>query len=224
MSPPTSEGSDTLGGVSENGKAEEPAAVTALEAIPEHEVERRLPGYYSRRVGRPNKYPPEVVEQALWEMAAAGSNAARASRQLYDHGITQAYPEAGGLPIPPRTIIDWAHKTYRNRYSEMKVTSVRQLEELVAQRGMDFALTMHEAEAEALRQTLAGLPNATAVEASRVLSDLSKSKQIQVRNALELRGQGAVDQLTQTLDQVLSELKGLGLTREEPVDAEVVDD
>lgn len=190
-------------------------------SIEEQEARQRLPGY-SDAIGRPMKFPALVVEQALWEMAANGNSATRASRALEEAGIVN--PSTGGA-ISPRTIRDWARKIFRNRYHEIVVEGVRELEEIVASKNIDLAIRQGEAEQSALAQTLAGLPHATAVEASQVLRNINQAKTANVDKALQIRGRGHAPSVEQGLKEVVQVLKSLKLVeQDEVVDADVVEE
>jgi hypothetical protein len=197
-----------------------------LTAIPAEEVEARLPGYHDH-VGRPLKYPAEVVEAALYEVAAHGNNVARACEALKDRGITQSYPEDCGRAIPRAVVSDWVRKRFRNRYHEIVSSSTRQLEEVVAQKGIETAIQIGEAEQQALRQTMAGLPDATAVEASQILRNLTQSKAQQIDKAHAVRAFGVAERTSHSLEQLVTGLKSLGLIvgdDDNIHDAEVIED
>jgi hypothetical protein len=191
------------------------------------------PGY-NDHLGRPKKYSDEAIEKALWELAAAGGNANRASQALFDMGITQdeedlARIERGeevqGRPIPSRTLRYWKNTSHRNRYHEIRHTGVRELEERIAEDGIDLASEIMVAEQQALRQTMAGLPHASSAEAAQILRNLSQSKDLQVKQAMAIRGQGQAKKDSETLEQIARELKRMGVpVMEEPVDAEVIDE
>jgi hypothetical protein len=173
------------------------------------------------------KYPPEVVEAALYEVAAHGNNVARACETLKDRGVTQSYPKDCGRAIPRAVVADWVRKRFRNRYHEIVSSSTRQLEEVVAQKGIETAIQIGEAEQEALRQTLAGLPDATAVEASQILRNLTQSKAQQIDKAHAVRAFGVAEQASHSLKELVTGLKSLGLivdNDEDVHDAEVIED
>lgn len=172
------------------------------------------------------KYAPEVVEQALYEIAACGGNVTRAVRNLHDRGITQAYPKDGGAPIPVTVVREWKLKRFRNRYHELVTVQAREREAIVSSRGIDLAIQIAEAEQEAVKQTLAGMSDATAYEASQILRNLTQSKRTQVDQAHAIAEQGQVEKVSQTLDHVVEGLKRLGVLVDDDqvTDAEVVDD
>jgi hypothetical protein len=186
-----------------------------------------LPGYYDG-VGRPLKYPPEVVMAALFEVAGNGGNHAKAARDLAERGITTSYPEPGGNPIARDVLRGWTQKRFRNRFSEIKHTHARELEDMVAGHAIDIALQSHDAEAELLKQTLAGIPNMNGVEASVALRNVTQSKKAQAEMALALRGRGPMDKVAESLGDIGKTLRRLGLVvddeeAEEITEAEVVD-
>lgn len=190
--------------------------------MPAEEVEARLPGYYDH-VGRPLKYPPEVVEAALYEVAAKGNNIARACETLKDRGITQSYPEDCGRAIPRGVVAEWVNKRFRNRYHEIVSTKTRELEEVVARDGIELAIQIGQAERDALKQTMAGMADATAVEASQILRNLTQAKAQQVDKAHAIRGQGIADKASKTLEQIAAGLKQLGLVVDDEEDVHDVE-
>lgn len=172
------------------------------------------------------KYPPEVVEAALYEVAAHGNNVARACEALRERGVTQDYPNPDGRAIPRDVVAQWVKVRFRNRYHEIVATQTRQLQEVVAAKGIDIALQIGEAELQALRQTTAGLSDATAVEASMILRNLGQSKAVQLDKAQQIRSQGVAQEQGHKLDQIIASLKAAGLVVEDEDvhDAEVVEE
>jgi hypothetical protein len=201
------------------------SAPPPLAPIPEEEVAVVLPGYYDH-LGRPLKYPPEVVEATLYEVAAHGGNIARACQALADRGITQAYPSDEGAPLPRSVVSEWVKRRFRNRYHEIVTTGTRELEEVIAQQGVNFALQAAEGQQEALKQTLAGLSDANAIEASQVLRNISQARSGEIDKALALRGRGPADKVSKSLQELTQSLRRLGLVVDDEDDvqeAEVVE-
>lgn len=171
------------------------------------------------------KYPPEVVEAALYEVAACGNNVARACQVLKDRGVTQAYPADNGRALPRDVVAQWVKGRFRNRYHEIVSTQARELQEVVAAKGIDIALQIGEAELQALRQTTAGLSDATAVEASMILRNLGQSKAVQIDKAKQIRDVGIQEKTANSLDEIVKGLRALNLLDDDDVhDAEVVED
>jgi hypothetical protein len=83
---------------------------------------------------------------------------------------------------------DWVRGRFRTRYQEIATKATDELRERIARDTVDLAIDLAAGEKEALRQTLAGLSDLNAVEASMVLRNLSTSKGINLDQEAKLRG------------------------------------
>src|SRR3954470_21036823 len=147
-----------------------------LDATPERQ---RLPpdDPYSKSLPA-LRYAREVIERALYEVAFQAGNTRKAQQAL----------AALGIHVPYRTMHDWVRGRFRNRYQEIATQATDELRERIARDTIDLAA----GEKEALRQTLAGLADLNAVEASMVLRNLSTSKGINLDQEGKLRGRAGV--------------------------------
>lgn len=162
--------------------------------------------------GRPYKYPLETIERCLWETAANGGSAHRAHQVLKSMELTDEDGELVEIP-PARTIRDWVNGPFRNRYQEMLQTSVKEIEELLAQQSTEEALALGYALSEARKQTLAGLANANGVEASTILRNLAQARKMAVDEAGELRRRPFRREQDESLADLARELQQLGIMR-----------
>jgi hypothetical protein len=170
------------------------------------------------------KFPMELVERVLYEVAGNGGNCSATLRAF--QAANEDRIERGEEPVELpslRTIRHWITVSFRNRYHEICADSARQLEEIVAAQGVENAIAMGKAEADALKQTLAGLSNANGVEASQILRNISQAKGTAVQTSQLLRGRPTVITAETPLEQIARELQQLGIV-EVITDAEVVAD
>jgi methionine synthase II (cobalamin-independent) len=176
--------------------------------------------------GRPYKYSPETIERCLYEVAACGGNANRAAQVLQEAELFG--PE--GKPIPARTIRSWVTGPFRNRYQEIVQAKAKALDDIIKDTARANAIRFGEAEQEALKQTLAGLSHANAVEASTVLRNVSQAKKtsVEVTGAIGLRP--LLEQQSEDLMAIAKSLERMQVMKiryegdePEPVDAEVVE-
>ena len=162
-------------------------------------------------------YSEEVVAAALWEIAAAGGNCARALRAL-EQRFEQEVRDGLRLPTD-RTLRNWKTGTYRNRYQELLQGSAKELEELVAQKGIDFALRAQQAKVDALAQVEARMGSLDAVEASLVMRNLAQAEAVGVQQAGQLRNRpGFGERDVRDVDQIAAALARLNVVK--LVDAE----
>lgn len=160
------------------------------------------------------KHPPEVIEKALFEMAACGGSANKAAQSLRDQG----------LEISAHTIREWKRGPFRNRYHEIVSTHQRDLDSIIAAAQTENIVTMLDGEREALKQTMAGIANANGVEASNILRNIAQAKRYAVQNHSEITGRPRQERQSQSLQTIAAALARMGLVEtQEPVDAEVVE-
>lgn len=176
----------------------------------------------------PGRWTAAYIDKVLWEVAAAGGNCRMAHEHLV-RAATEAYEESGTLTEVPseRTVRDWVSRRFRNRYHEVQAMKVAEMDEVIAQDGQRLAIQLAEAEERALKQTLAGLGQANAVEASQILRNLSQSKKSQVDNAVVLRRQATASVDARTVTDLAAALVRAGaavLAEPAVVEAEVVED
>lgn len=188
-----------------------PAAEPAAHASP------GMADYNPAGQGRGRQYPVEVVERALFEMARHGGSARKA----------QAALALEGMHIPEGTMRVWRKSTFRNRYHEIASEKARELEEMIAVQATDLALKLAEAEDRALRVTVAGLSQATGLEASTILRNLSMSKSQQVDKAQGIRGRPNFRPDVRGLTEIVRAIKAVGgvevVEGEAVAEAEVVE-
>ena len=180
------------------------------------EVERQLlPGHLATARSRGHgtfKYPMDLIERCLYEIAAAGGNATGAKRALDQENQHRLERGEEPLSLPPvRTMRYWVTGPFRNRYHEICADQARELEDIIAAQGVENAIAMGEAERSALKQTLAGLANANGLEASNILRNISMAKGTAVQTSQLLRGRPTVIHAETTLDQLARELKQMGV-------------
>lgn len=174
------------------------------------------------------RFDQSMIDKVLWEVAAAGGNC-RIAHERLTRTATEMFDETGEMPDLPteRTVRDWVSRRFRNRYHEIQAAKVAEMDEVIAQDGQRLAVQLAEAEERALKQTLAGLGSANAVEASTILRNLSQSKKMQVDNALALRRQATASVDARTVTDLASALirAGAAVIAEPEIieDAEVVD-
>ena len=170
------------------------------------------------------KFPLELIERILYEVAAQGGNCTAAKRTFDELNEHRAEQGEDKIDLPSvRTIRHWITGPFRNRYHEIVSDSARQLEELVAAQGVSLAISIGTAEEDALKQTLAGLANANGVEASQILRNLSQAKGTAIDKAQLLRGRPTqISGTDDTLEALARELQKLGIV--EVVEGTAVED
>ena len=184
-------------------------------------AQRRTP------IDNPNgDFPPEFVEAALWEIAVAGGNCARARREL-DHRYPdeKALAAAGIERLPSdRALRYWKRSMYRDRYHEILQTRAKDLEEIVAQNGIELALNAQQVKLEAMKQVAARIGATDAVEASTILRNLAQAEAGSVQMSGQIRNRpGFGDKDTRSLQQIAKALERLGVASVEG-DAEDIED
>lgn len=167
----------------------------------------------------------ELVSRALWALVECGGSETKAQSLLEQEGVKRQ----DGEPIKRSTLGNWKRQTFKHRYTDLRTRKMNAVDEILVTGAQALAIKMGEAEESALKQTMAGIADLNALEASNVLRNVSASKQIQLKGALELRGQEVEREGNQAMERVLKELKGLKVVhvREEAhgiIDAEVVDE
>lgn len=166
----------------------------------------KAPGLSDHLDGAGDLYPPELVERALWEVAAHGGNVSAATASLREAGVHRM----DGRPIPRTTLNNWKKKVYRNRYHEILRTKVTDLDEQVAQQAQANALKLGEAMDDTLRVTMAGLVGSSGVEASQILRNIAQARNMEITKSQELRGSDPGSRVARGLEDIAKELQGLG--------------
>src|SRR3954468_10901605 len=121
--------------------------------------------------GRPLDYTPEVGALALWPVALGGGEERRghvAPRRalVAQAGLDEDDVDSAGVDCPAeRTVRNWVTGRFRNRYHEILEVKASELDGHVAATATELAIAIEEGERQALKQTLAGLGNATGVDA-----------------------------------------------------------
>lgn len=151
-------------------------------------------------------HPVELVERALWEIAAHGGNVSAACRSLDQQGIRRS----DGRKIPRSTMSDWKTRQYRNRYQEILRVRVKDINEVLGIQAQANALQLGAALDDSLRVTLAGLAGANGVEASQILRNIAQARNMEITKAQELQGTDGASQIARGLKDIADELAGLG--------------
>lgn len=207
-------------GASRGHRTAQPAVNQAVVKATGNEVRGREPtpqqldDPYAHRAGPPLKYPREIIERALFEVAAHAGNARRAHIAL----------KAQDIDIPPETMYGWIKGRFRNRYGEIRTQGADKLREEIARQAIDLSLEAGEAERQAIQRALAGLADANGVEASIILRNLTTSKGINLDQEGKLRGRAGVVVDHRGLEQITEALLRLGVAQPVVVDAEVIED
>ena len=177
-------------------------------------------------------FPDELVDNILWEIAAAGGQVRKGYRQWLDallghHGIEDGDITKLPFAIPSeRTARDWKSKTKRDRYETILKIKTDQLDERVMGAASTLAIAMEEVERDALKQTAAGLAHANGIEASTILRNVSQAKKIQMDAVTSARATRAFERELPNILELGRGLAALGVaqlvsaTGEEIVDAD----
>jgi hypothetical protein len=107
-------------------------------------------------------------------------------------------------------------------YQRICSDRARDLEELVAGKALEMALALSDAEKRAVQQTLAGLADASGVQASVILRNLSPFRQIQVDKAGAIRGRPKVIVDPRGYHEIARALERLGVVEVIDADAEEI--
>jgi hypothetical protein len=161
---------------------------------------------------RGSRWPVEVVDRALLELALLGGNANRASLALREMG----------LPVSAESLRRWSRGRYRARYEELGSTKADELREKVARDSLEFAQRAQSVKEQALERVGSGLASADAVEASMILRNVAAAEQSALANEAQLRGRAGIKVEVTGLDDLLGRLARVGIA--EIVDAEVVEE
>lgn len=187
------------------------------------ELTRQVSANYIKQLS----FPQWLVEKCLYEVAAHGGNLRAGMRTVRAELEDHIDDDGEKLRIPTdESVRLWRNGKLRNRYSEIASGSALVLEERIAQGAIERALALEEVEDRATKQTLAGLADATAVEASQILRNVTQSKTANIDKAAMIRGRGAFAMAERSLEQIAEALQRIGvMVADDPlVDAEVIED
>ena len=168
--------------------------------------------------GRPLKWPPEVIEGCLWEVAVHGGNVRKARAAVLERAnalVRSSMEDDGELIARPEvpgesTISDWIKGRFKDRYAEMLRVKHAELDEHLAGRATVFAIGIEEAKDAALRQTMAGLGAANGVEASMILRNLTGAQQQSAAIAAGVRNGEALAEEGRGLRELAAALSRFG--------------